>query len=66
MANGSAVTHRIIAIDTGEDGGLVFTIKGDANNAADSLPVSEEQLARDRPPARIRQQTEQLGLFHRI
>ncbi len=44
MADGSAVTHRITSISTGEDGLLQFTTKGDANNAEDTQPVSQEQL----------------------
>lgn len=38
------VTHRITAISTGEDGKLQFTTKGDANNAEDLRPVSEDNL----------------------
>lgn len=44
MNGGSAVTHRIIAIDTAEDGSLLFTTKGDANEVEDTQPVTEEQL----------------------
>lgn len=44
MNNGTTVTHRIIAIDTAEDKSLLFTTKGDANNAEDTDPVTEEQL----------------------
>lgn len=44
MNGGSAVTHRITAIETEEDGGLLFTTKGDANEIADTQPVTEEQL----------------------
>lgn len=40
----SVVTHRIIAINTAEDGSLLFTTKGDANNAQDDQPVAEDQL----------------------
>lgn len=43
MSGGTTVTHRITAIDTG-DGGLSFTTKGDANDAEDTSPVTEEQL----------------------
>lgn len=38
------VTHRIVKIETGEDGELQFITKGDANNAIDLRPVTEEQL----------------------
>ena len=38
------VTHRIIEIQTGEDGKLEFTTKGDANNAEDLRPVTEDNL----------------------
>ena len=38
------VTHRIIDIQTTEDGELLFYTKGDANNAADRKPVLEEEL----------------------
>lgn len=38
------ITHRITAIEKDEQGKLLFTTKGDANNVEDSFPVSEEQL----------------------
>ena len=38
------ITHRITAIEKDEQGKLLFTTKGDANNDEDSFPVSEEQL----------------------
>lgn len=38
------VTHRIVAIETAEDGGLLFTTKGDANNIEDSEPVSADNV----------------------
>jgi len=44
MNGGATVTHRITAIDTNTDGDLLFTTKGDANNAEDPTPVTEEQL----------------------
>lgn len=44
MSGGSAVTHRITAMDTDEEGALQFTTKGDANNAEDTDPVTETQL----------------------
>ena len=44
MSGGSAVTHRITAIETAEDGSLLFTTKGDANNAEDTEKVPEGSL----------------------
>lgn len=44
MEDGLVITHRITAIDTDENGGRLFTTKGDANNVEDSFPVSEEQV----------------------
>lgn len=44
MSGGSAVTHRIVAIETAEDGSLLFTTKGDANEVEDTQVVTEEQL----------------------
>lgn len=44
MSGGSAVTHRITAIETSEDGSLLFTTKGDANNAEDTEKVPEGSL----------------------
>lgn len=44
MSGGSTVTHRITEINKDEDGNLLFTTKGDANNAEDTEPVTEEQL----------------------
>ena len=44
MDGSVVVTHRIVEISTDENGKLIFTTKGDANNAADIRPVSEEQL----------------------
>lgn len=38
------VTHRITAIDTAENGSLVFTTKGDANNAEDSETVAADNV----------------------
>jgi len=38
------VTHRIIDIQYTEDGEPLFYTKGDANNAADRLPVTAENL----------------------
>jgi len=44
MQHSVTVTHRIIGIEAGEDGKLLFTTKGDANNAVDQSPVSEDAL----------------------
>lgn len=44
MEDGAVITHRIIEISEAEDGTLQFTTKGDANNAADRAPVTEENL----------------------
>lgn len=44
MNNGSTVTHRINSIDVDEQGNLLFITKGDANNAEDTQPVTEQQL----------------------
>lgn len=44
MSDGTTVTHRITAIDKAEDGSLLFTTKGDANDAEDPEAVTEEQL----------------------
>ena len=44
MENKIVVTHRIVAIETAEDGSLIFTTKGDANNTEDSEPVAEDKL----------------------
>lgn len=38
------VTHRIIDIQRDENGALLFTTKGDANNAQDQRPVTEGNL----------------------
>lgn len=38
------VTHRVIEIEPAEDGGRQFITKGDANNAADLDPVTEDRL----------------------
>lgn len=44
MEDSIVVTHRIIAIETAEDGSRSFTTKGDANNTEDSEPVTAENL----------------------
>ena len=38
------VTHRIIEVQTGENGEPEFITKGDANNAQDQRPVTESNL----------------------
>lgn len=44
MEGGVVITHRIVKIQTAADGRLLFTTKGDANNAEDLLPVPEDEL----------------------
>lgn len=44
MQGKSVVTHRIIGIETGEDGKRLFTTQGDANNSPDQQPVSEDDI----------------------
>ena len=44
MQNSVTVTHRIVEIERGENGKLLFTTKGDANNAIDQSKVSEDQI----------------------
>ncbi len=44
MEDSIVVTHRIIAIETAEDGSLSFITKGDANNTEDSEPVTAKNL----------------------
>ena len=44
MQGKTVITHRIIDIQTGEDGGLLFYTQGDANNAPDQRPVTEDAL----------------------
>lgn len=43
MSGQTTVTHRITAIDSSADG-LLFTTKGDANNAEDTEQVAQDQL----------------------
>ncbi len=38
------VTHRIIGVETGEGGTLLFRTQGDANNSPDVEPVPEENI----------------------
>ena len=44
QANPQRVLHRVVDITTATDGSLEFTFKGDNNNTADPLPVSEKQI----------------------
>ena len=44
MQNKVTVTHRIVGIETGSDGKLLFTTKGDANNTEDQLKVHEDSI----------------------
>lgn len=44
MEGSMVVTHRIAEIQTDEDGQRKFITKGDANNAPDQNPVTEERL----------------------
>lgn len=38
------VTHRVVAVGEAADGSLIFTTKGDANDAADPKPVTPVQI----------------------
>ena len=44
LSSGTAVTHRIKSISAGEDGKPRYITQGDANNAQDRLPVTEDQV----------------------
>lgn len=44
MSDGTTVTHRITKISTDENGSLLFTTKGDANETEDTEPVTVDQL----------------------
>lgn len=44
MENKHITTHRIVAIRTAEDGGLLFSTKGDANNTEDEEFVTADNL----------------------
>jgi len=44
MQGKTVITHRIIDIKTTEHGGILFYTQGDANNAPDHRPVSENEL----------------------
>ncbi|MFC0681218.1 signal peptidase I [Lysobacter korlensis] len=41
----AVVTHRVLGVISGSDGRVAFLTKGDANAAADPVPVVEEQVA---------------------
>ncbi len=44
MEGSIVVTHRIMEVQTAEDGTLQWITKGDANNARDEKPIPEEDL----------------------
>lgn len=44
LTSGQAVTHRVMSINTGEDGETRYITRGDANNTEDRLPVTGEQI----------------------
>lgn len=44
MQGRTVITHRIIDIQTDQNGELLFYTQGDANNAPDQRPVSEKEL----------------------
>lgn len=44
MEGKTVVTHRIIDIRTDEEGKLLFSTEGDANDTPDQYPVSEDDL----------------------
>jgi len=41
---GVMITHRIVGVDTNENGEKVYIFKGDANQTADEMPVSISQI----------------------
>ena len=43
-AAGDTYVHRIVDVKQGEDGGFVFTTRGDANAIVDQDPVTVEQI----------------------
>ena len=43
-AAGDTYVHRIVDVKQGEDGGFVFTTRGDANAIVDQDPVTAEQI----------------------
>ena len=40
----TVVTHRVVEIETDEDGAIRYTTKGDANETVDGSPVHEKNL----------------------
>ena len=40
----TVVTHRIVEVQTGENGEMQWITRGDANNAEDQVPVTEDNL----------------------
>lgn len=44
MEGSVTVTHRIVRIETGEDGSVQWITKGDANNTEDQRPVTADSL----------------------
>lgn len=44
MEGETVVTHRIVEVQTGENGETQWITKGDANNAEDQTPVTEDNL----------------------
>ncbi len=44
MEGSIVVTHRIVEVQTAEDGSIQWITKGDANNTEDTNPVSESKL----------------------
>lgn len=44
MEGSVTVTHRIVRIETGEDGSVQWITKGDANNTEDQRPVTTDNL----------------------
>lgn len=44
LSSGKAITHRIVGVAQGEDGRPRYVTQGDANNAADRLAVSTDQV----------------------
>lgn len=44
LTSGKSVTHRIMQVTTGDDGQPRYITQGDANNVADRLAVSADQI----------------------
>ena len=59
MNGGATVTHRITAIDTNTDGDLLFTTKGDANNAEDTTPENRRTAELEAELERLRGMNEE-------